>query len=134
MQLTCWFGLTSFTTQMSKEPICFSKAVFHTPVVAKKNFQTDSERSVGSVIWGIGPLANASVCELRGDTHVAAGVVNSQWDRWFMMLRVISVDEVLSLIGHESVWKKDSKYSLFWYLSLIDPSTDSFYFPTLQIQ
>lgn len=53
MQVTCWLVLTSFTTQLSKGPNSFSKTVFHTLVLVKKNFQTDSERSVESVIWGI---------------------------------------------------------------------------------
>lgn len=49
--LLAWFNL--LYNQMSKGLNCFSKAVFHTLVLAKKNSQTDSERSVDSVICEI---------------------------------------------------------------------------------
>ncbi|KAI1238558.1 hypothetical protein IHE44_0013292 [Lamprotornis superbus] len=53
--------------RMSKGPDCFSKAVFHTLVLAKENFQTDSERSVDSVIWGH-PRDSWSSGQLQKDT------------------------------------------------------------------
>lgn len=122
MKLTCWLGLTSLTTQMSKGANCFSKAAFHTLVLAKKNSQTDWKISGFCDLWDfkrVKVLASASLCELRGHPcdSWSSGQLSGTDGLW--MPRVIPVNDVLSLIGHESVWKKDSKYSLYWYLSLL---------------